>query len=158
MSSGGWLKGRRHFSRGIKKASGGQYEEALHEFEKARECHPKLRNVDSCLGEVYIQLGRNRPAEEHLKAALDGDPTNPVVLHYLGRLARDRRNFKAAADFQQRALAQDPVYAEASLELGRSHLALGDRAAAVSAFERCARLEPDVAESRLAEFAKERGS
>lgn len=78
----------------------------------------------------------------HLTAAARLDPKFAQAIYEVGRLQFKRRAFREAADWLARVAPQDANYAESIFLLGLAHLANGEPARAVTAFQRAMELAP----------------
>jgi len=87
-------------------------------------------------GAAEAERGNTLDALFHLESALRYGST-PRLNSYLGYcLARERREFKQAADLCLEALRLEPAQAVHYLNLGRVYLAAGQKAAAIRALRR----------------------
>ena len=79
---------------------------------------------------VYAALAHYRNEEGELEArrdkALERNARNPLVDHRIGEALARKRRFKEGAEHQRTALAFDPSYVPAKLELAMDLLRLGD--------------------------------
>lgn len=79
---------------------------------------------------------------QHLTAAARLDPKFAQAIYEVGRLHFKRRAFREAADWLARVAPQDANYAESIFLLGLAHLANGEPARAVTAFQKAMALAP----------------
>ena len=87
-------------------------------------------------GAAAAERGNTLDALFHLESALRYGST-PRLNSYLGYcLAKERREFKEAADLCLEALKLEPAQAVHYLNLGRVYLAAGQKAAAIRALRR----------------------
>jgi tetratricopeptide (TPR) repeat protein len=93
---------------------------------------PHAENTAWCYAQLALILwstGDLLEAEQVLKQALARAPHNHHLLVGMGRLQVSRKEYRAAIEYYQRAIAVSPQH-EAIVALGDLHLAMGDRQAA----------------------------
>ena len=87
-------------------------------------------------GTAEAEQGNTLDALFHLESAAHSGST-PRLTSYLGYcLAKERREFKRAADLCLEALKQEPAQAVHYLNLGRVYLVAGQKAAAIRALQK----------------------
>ncbi|MCL6472603.1 MAG: hypothetical protein K6T91_07280 [Firmicutes bacterium] len=67
-------------------------DDALSYFKAASDKHPRHANVDYALGIAYVECGRDKEAEPHLKLALSSakpGPTRVVIEEYMRKIERE---------------------------------------------------------------------
>ncbi len=93
------------------------------------------------------RLGDLPQAEQHYRKALAAQPDQPVAMNNLAYLLfKTRDDLTEARELASRAVSAAPNQASFLDTLARIQSRLGDRAAAVSTFERARTLEPDNVE------------
>ncbi|MFQ5561140.1 MAG: tetratricopeptide repeat protein, partial [Nitrospinota bacterium] len=122
------------------------YEEALEQFEQAKEMRPKSARIHVLLGEAYAKLKKFKSAEKSFEQATE---TNPRYLK--GHTARANFHLKhgnkgAALDSLEQARIISPDNAERQTKIGEIYLEDGKMEKAKSAFS--AALEHDPQKSR----------
>jgi Tfp pilus assembly protein PilF len=83
-------------------------------------------------------------AEAILRGILRSDPTRPNVLHTLGCVLFDKRDFGSAALFLRKAVELRPKWTEALMKLGRALLENGKPVEAEAAFSAAWSTEPSA--------------
>ncbi len=112
-------------------------------LQDARYGKPALAHTNIGLG--YLKKGALLRAEEHLRTALEYQPTLPEAHHNLGLVyARSGKRAQAILSFRE-AIRTRPAYAEAYANLGRMLLQDGHYHEARDALERVIDLAPDSA-------------
>ena len=103
----------------------------------------KAIELKNDLPEFYIQLSRVLEADqraEEAKKKMDEAaglfPTNPDVLFEQGRLTYNQKNYDEAIGIFQKVVALNAEYANAHYSLGLAYQQKGDKAKALSAFEK----------------------
>jgi len=79
--------------------------------------------VDALLGELLLDRGRPMAARPLLESALSADPSQPVALAAMGRLARLEGSLDLAVAMSRRALEADPDERAVAAELASALLA-----------------------------------
>lgn len=83
------------------------------------------------------------------RAALNGDPDNPVILNSLAGLLLDQGRIDEAGKALRKALQKRERYAEAHYNLGRVHRASGRLDLAQGSFRRALSIDPRLARAAL---------
>lgn len=111
-----------------------EYEINFEQFDAARQylnlvlgINPRQPTAHAYLA-VIENLEKNNPAtfEQERKLALSLHPQDPFIDHLIGRVLSRNYRFQEGADAQLRALAFDPDYLPAQLQLGLDYLRLGN--------------------------------
>jgi len=133
-------------------ARGGQWNEARHVLERARERDPEDPNVESNLGWVYANVGRLDEARALLERAIMKQPQEPSAHGNLGWVRLRAGDPAAALTALAAAEALEPGSAWVATMQGIAHARLGEWPAATAAFERALTLSPaaDLARENLA--------
>jgi tetratricopeptide (TPR) repeat protein len=102
------------------------------------------------LGHVEATMGLDRPAWEHLSAAVALRPDWPLARLWLGTYCRQRGSLHLAAMQLRSALALDPANTEALLELSRTYVGQGNYTQAEQALLTAAAKAPHDLDIQLA--------
>lgn len=128
-------------------AAQGHAEQALEQLLKAREYDPAV-DVSASLARLYSRLEKDKPARDEFARALEAKPNDAPLWNDLGYHQYQRGNWKEAEESLRKAVALDPKFDKAWMNLG---LALGQQEqfpGALDAFEKAVR--PAEARSNLA--------
>ena len=93
--------------------------------------------------------GHGAAAEPIYRQLLRHYPEHPEVLHFLGVLLYDKRDFRGAAEHLERGLARAPERPGVHLVLGMVYEAAGDRPRAIQHLSEGVRRHPDQLDARL---------
>lgn len=99
------------------------------------------------LGQAHHQLGELKPAAEHYRAALATNPGHYVALNLLGVVALQSNDLATGLDLIRQAIALQPNYAGAHLNLGNALRLLKRPADALASYDRALALQPDSADA-----------
>ena len=97
---------------------GGQVEQAIALYEKARRNDPSLKSVAHRLAVLYDAYGDSVRSLAEYNKALECDPRNPSLLSDLGYYYYERGNLPEAEQSLRKALAIDPNHQKALTNLG----------------------------------------
>jgi len=107
------------------------------EFKQLTLAYPEYAGPQLNLGLIYLQSARLAEAQSAFAAVLERNPGNSVAANELGITDRKLGQFKAAEASYLKALAAEPDYAAAHLNLGVLYdLYLGEPQKALEEFER----------------------
>ena len=133
----------------------GAVRDALNDLKKALALNPKRIDAYAAMAECYDQLGRPQEAIQAYKSAVEADPTRGRWWYRLGRIQfDDGKRAESIASLAKATQLGDAVadpkawVAEAHLFLGEAHESNGDKAQAVSQYERYLQLAPPTAIDR----------
>jgi len=120
------------------------------EFTKATSLLKKANSIDinndivhNNLG-YYLELsGDLDSAEKHYNLALKFNPESKTTYFNLGRLYKDKKQFKKAKKVMQKAIDIDPKLIYAHDSLGEILKELGDAKSAMNAYEQSLKLNPN---------------
>ena len=122
-------------------------------FRRYLEAHPTAYGTMSNLATAVRDLGRPGEAIEILRAAVAGNPSDPMLWNTLGTVVSEQGDHPTAIIFFDEALRLDPGFAQARYNRGNARLELGESEAALEDCEaalEAARAEDDRAMMTLA--------
>jgi tetratricopeptide (TPR) repeat protein len=105
-----------------------EWSAASETIQKLLAINPDSPEAHSLNAVIAILQSRQDDAETSRSAALKFSPQNPVVDHLIGKRLSLRYRFAEGAAFQRRAIASDPEFVPARLQLARDLLRLGSDA------------------------------
>ena len=106
--------------------------------------HPELGGAHANLGVILRNAGKHDESIAALERAVKASPRQPVYFNQLGVSCRHKGLFAKAREAYETALALDPAYADAQLNLGvLLDLYLGDTTLALVHYERYLALSPN---------------
>jgi tetratricopeptide (TPR) repeat protein len=125
----------------------GRWNDAAMEYREVLKNGPHLPGIHYRLGRLLLSAPKTatsrdearREFEEELKI----DPNNAGAEYVLGELAREDEQWPAAIDHFGRAAKLDSGFADAFIGLGRSLIAGGRAAEAITPLETAEKLQPD---------------
>jgi tetratricopeptide (TPR) repeat protein len=121
----------------------GRTVDAERQFRDLAVKHPELGGAHANLGVILRGQGKHDESIAALERAVKASPRQPVFFNQLGVSYRHKGQFKKAREAYDSALALDPAYADAHLNLGvLLDLYLGDGALALVHYERYLALTP----------------
>jgi tetratricopeptide (TPR) repeat protein len=111
----------KELEKGNKAVEHGDAKAAIEHYEKALKHYPQYVSAYNNMGAAALLEGDNAKAQQALLEAVKLDPKQPVPMANLGRVSFSQRNFTAAEEYMNKAvaLAPDPqnltllAYAEA---------------------------------------------
>jgi tetratricopeptide (TPR) repeat protein len=122
----------------------GRTADAERQFRELAAKHPDLGGAHANLGVILRGQGKHEESIAALEHAVKASPKQPVFFNQLGVSYRHKGQFKKAREAYESALALDPAYADAHLNLGvLLDLYLGDGALALVHYERYLALNPN---------------
>jgi tetratricopeptide (TPR) repeat protein len=119
----------------------GRYAESEQEALETAKENPQRADTQVLLGRIYAQTQRPQRAADHLRSALELDPTSGMAHYYYGRLLYHQGHYAKAARELQLALAWQPRDFWLHYELGRALQQGGKPDGALAAYERALALE-----------------
>lgn len=125
-------------------------QDLVEELTVACKLAPEDRNLKERLASLLFRMGDDERAAEVCKQWIAIAPRSSLPHHALGVYYLDHREWALAKQHFLRALAIDPEYALARLNLARAYRALGDRAQAARELQRLARAAPGTSAGREA--------
>ena len=117
-----------------------QFDKALAMAENGLAADRSQPNLHTVHGVALMQLGRMDEAQRVFSDVHQLLPNDELVLHYLGVIALQRREFEKAIDHFQRALKILPTYADAHNNLAAVYVETGRLNEALPHLEMAARL------------------
>lgn len=148
---GQWLSAPRglrmspHIGLGVQHARDGRWEEALKEFERAREETPESVEVYLQLGRALDALGRTEEAIASLHEAITLAPMLADTHVLLGDIYMQQRKSQRALKHLLKAAEQAPYDGALYTKIGVLHAGLGDIKLAIQNFEAAAEVSPQAA-------------
>jgi tetratricopeptide (TPR) repeat protein len=122
----------------------GRTADAERQFREVAARYPDLGGAHANLGLILRGQGKHDESIAALERAVKASPRQPVFFNQLGVSHRHKGQFKKAREAYESALALDPGYADAHLNLGvLLDLYLGDGALALVHYERYLALTPN---------------
>jgi len=135
---------QRAFDDAVRAQRAGKPADAERGYRALLQSNPELGGPHANLGVIYRQAGKLDDSVRELETAVKLSPRQPIYLNQLGIAYRQQGQFAKARDAYQRALAQDPGYAAAMLNLGILYdLYLGDTQRALEQYARYLSLFPN---------------
>jgi tetratricopeptide (TPR) repeat protein len=121
----------------------GRTADAERGFRDVAARYPDLGGAHANLGLIMRNAGKHDESIAALERAVKASPRQPVFFNQLGVSYRHKGQFAKAREAYESALALDPNYADAHLNLGvLLDLYLGDNALALVHYERYLALSP----------------
>ncbi|MBI5209137.1 MAG: tetratricopeptide repeat protein [Elusimicrobia bacterium] len=120
----------------------GQYERAVMEYTKALELDGTVAEAFASRASALVAQDQMDAASQDMRAALELEPKDPMLLTQLAMLQTSKRDFKAALDAINKAIKSAPDLAEAHLRAGNIHYFQRSYAKALESFGKAVKLEP----------------
>jgi len=117
-----------------------QFSKALEMAEKGLAADRSQPNLHTVYGVTLMQLGRTDQAQQVFRYVHQLLPNDELVLHYLGVIALQRREFEKAVSYFQKALKILPTYSDAHNNLAAAYVEMGRLKEALPHLEQGARL------------------
>ena len=134
---------QRAFDDAVRAQRAGKAADAERGYRALMQSDPALGGPHANLGVMLRHAGKLTESAAELETAVKLNPHQPVYLNQLGITYRQLGQFDKARDAYERAIAADPDYAAASLNLGiLNDLYLGDAKRAGELYERYLALSP----------------
>jgi len=109
---------QRAFDASVRALEQGRTAEAERGFLALTKTNPELGGPHANLGMIYRRADKNAQAVSELEFAVRDSPQQPVYWNQLGIAYRQQGQFDKARQAYQQAIALDPNYASANLNLG----------------------------------------
>lgn len=127
---------RRNFERAVAMMNENKFEPAIAILEKVIEKSPGVTAPYINISMAYVETGKMKEAEKHLKTALDLFPDHPVASNEYGLMLRKSGRFSEARKIYEKTLASFPEYYPAHRNLGiLCDLYLNDQVCALKQYE-----------------------
>lgn len=134
---------QRRFEQAMTALKAGQNKEAEAQLLDLTRREPRLAGPWANLGILYFRTQRPKEAMNALNKAIEINPDQPAYYNELGIIQREEGKFAEARRSYERALAVDPAYAPAQLNLGILYdLYLQEPDKALLAYQRYRELVP----------------
>ncbi|HEV7218453.1 MAG TPA: tetratricopeptide repeat protein [Terriglobales bacterium] len=114
-----------HYALGFVLRALQQIPEARREFERSIQLQPVQTESYFCLGLLDLDENKLDDASKHFASVIKQNPKHAGALTGLGRVAFQRKQYQAASDLLQQAIASDPNLREAHYYLGMAYGRLG---------------------------------
>jgi tetratricopeptide (TPR) repeat protein len=111
------------------------YAEAEREFSKAKELRPGYATAHQYYAYYLTAMGDVNQAIAERKIAVSIEPKSPLLNTALGEAYYQARQFKDSVVLNQKALAIDPHYADAIINVGRAYEQMGMYPEALHAYQ-----------------------
>jgi len=147
-----------HHNLGVTYLKQGDVESARSQFEKALEIDPDDPQTHYQLGMVYFLMALPQDggagsldesfvaqADAEFERALELRENMPEALIGLGRVSIARRDYQAAIEYLERAIAQDATFPEAHYALGEAYAYRGEKENACQAYHEFLEMDPPAA-------------
>ena len=121
----------------------GDAQGGIENYQEALEIKPAFEAAIIDLAALYRDCGKTEAAKQTLLAGLTKIPDSAQLHYRLGMLHAEARELERAFDCYGKALAIDPLFAEAHWYYGEALQQQGDVAAAVASVERALGCRPD---------------
>jgi Tfp pilus assembly protein PilF len=119
----------------------GHTDEAIHQYEQARQHDPQFKEVAHRLAVLYQRQGNYPRATEEFQLALKASPKDPGLLNDMGYYYYERDDWAEAEKWLRKAVAIAPKHARAWVNLG---MTLGQQGRAEASFEAFAKVLPQA--------------
>ncbi len=134
-----------HVNLGVVYLNRKEYEKAQMKFETALTLDPEFADAHHRLGLIYMMKKEFDKAERAFRTVYQTNPNNPNVCFMLGRvLSINDRTIPEAISMYNKALSLMPSNIQGYIELGNLYLKIGNRAQAISEFEKALKLDPNA--------------
>ena len=135
---------QRAFDNARQALAAGRRDEAERGFAALTKSHPELGGPHASLGLLHLQANKPGDAVAALELAVKASPRQPQYLDQLGIAYRHAGQFDKARTAYEQAIAADPAYAPAQLNLGVLYdLYLWDAPRALEHYDRYLALTTD---------------
>lgn len=121
----------------------GRPAEATQMLSRALAAEPAHPGANYLEAEVLRKAGKNEEAVNHLLKALESLPNDVQILHRLGGIYIDLKEFAPAAECLEKAVATGKAYQAVYATLGVAYSREGNQKKAIDTWERAIRLQPD---------------
>jgi len=134
-----------HYELGIIYMIKREYDKAETKFESALKLNPMFVNAHYELGIIYMMKKEYDKAERAFRTVYQITPNNPNVCFMLGRvLSMNDRTIHEAISMYNQSISLVPSHTQSYIELGNLYLRIGNKAQAISEFEKALKLDPNA--------------
>ncbi len=124
----------------------GKWDEAESEYRKVLEMKPDLPGIHYLIGRLILTKPKTattfEDAKKEFEAELKINPHNAGAEFVLGELALRTQDYTTAIEHFSKAIADDPNFADAKIELGRSLISTHQPEQAITPLESAVKLQP----------------
>ncbi len=120
-----------------------RWQDALPLLLEAMQRKPEDTGVHEVLGKVNIHLGQQAEAFQHFQYAVEKNPASPAAHFYLGALWLQANQPRQALPHLLMTIQLAPQEPDNYNNLGIAHQILGNRSAAIQAFQKALQLQPN---------------
>jgi tetratricopeptide (TPR) repeat protein len=138
---------RNYFRSGAPFLAAGYPGHAMPYLSEALRRQPGNFKVRLTIGQVHLEAGRLKEAEEHLSLAAGLNSQSAELWNNLGGLEMARQNYGRALECFEKALAINPDLSYVLANAGQTHARLGNAVDAERAFRRALELSPKDADA-----------
>jgi protein O-mannosyl-transferase len=122
-------------------------QDAIQEYTRALEIHPKYADAYGQRGLAYFRLGDNQKAYEDYNRAIGHNTSMAVVFSNLGVLYFNSGDFNKALELYNKAIKYDPRFADGWRNLGSTYGEMGRMQEALHAFNQSVKFDPENGEN-----------
>jgi tetratricopeptide (TPR) repeat protein len=123
-------------------------------YTEAISLSPGNADAHAGLGTLYNDQGKHGDAFRPLSTARSLDPSNVLANYGLGYAYMRSLKYREAIGYFKQAISGQPDFAQAYLDLGLTYLALNDKQAALSQYEKLKEFDGESAQELLTEINK----
>lgn len=136
-----WL-GEAYIQLGNRKKALDCYEKGLNVLEKELARYPNNDTILTCIGEIYISLGKYEEAIKYSKKASIINPKNEHHLHSIGLAYKELKKYDKAIEFYEKSLNVNPKHSYAWFDLGLIYQDLNKINKAIKCYEKAVECSP----------------
>lgn len=124
-------------------------------YKEAITISPGNADAHAGLGTLYNDQGRHGEAFAPFNKARQSDPSHPLASYGLGYAYLRGQRYNDAVGFFKQAISAQPDFAQAYFDLGLTYVALSNKEAALSQYEKLKQFDAGLAQELLTEINKE---
>jgi|GEM_PF-821681 len=132
-----------HYTTGLLLERQGKIEEAIEEFNRAKDLEPDAFTIRQALGTVYFKAGKFTQAEEQFQILLKRDPENPIPHQYLAFLYLALGKPAEAEDHYLKVIEINPELSDAYFALAALYVQERQYPKAIRILRDLIKLEPE---------------
>lgn len=136
-----------HFNLGLVYEQEGKLEEAIKQYNIARQIQPDYFLIHNNLGNLYVTMGKFDLAEKEFIQSLEVKPDYFLTHNNLGNLYALNREFDIAVQAYRESIKLNPNYSESHNNLGSTLIEMGKYDEAGKELKEALRLNPGNAEA-----------